>query len=68
MLKRLTAREVFRPCPQVKKQWWGGECWTDGYCASTVGKQGSENTIANYVKAQGESYDQWHENRQLALF
>jgi putative transposase len=68
MLKSLTAREVFRQCPQVKKQLWGGEFWTDGYFASTVGKHGSENTIANYVKAQGESYDKLHENRQLALF
>ncbi len=57
MLKSLTAREIFRQCPQVKKQLWGGEFWTDGYFASTVGKHGSENTIANYVKAQGESYD-----------
>ena len=68
MLKSLTAREVFRQCPQVKNQLWGGEFWTDGYFASTVGKHGSENTIANYVKAQGESYDKLHENRQLALF
>jgi len=68
VLKSLTAREIFRQCPQVKKQLWGGEFWTDGYFASTVGKHGSENTIANYVKAQGESYDKLHENRQLALF
>jgi REP element-mobilizing transposase RayT len=38
MVKSLTAREIFRRCPQVKKQLWGGEFWTDGYFASTVGK------------------------------
>ena len=63
-LKSLTAREIFRQCPQVKKQLWGGEFWTDGYFASTVSKHGNENTIANYVKEQGSAY----ENRQLALF
>jgi REP element-mobilizing transposase RayT len=63
MIKSLAAREIFRQCPQVKKQLWGGECWTDGYFASTVGKHGSENTIANDVKAQGESYNKLHENR-----
>ena len=47
LLKSLTAREIFRQCPQVKKQLWGGEFWTDGYFASTVGKHGSESTIAN---------------------
>ena len=38
MVKSLTAREIFRRCPQVKKQLWGGEFWADGYFASTVGK------------------------------
>ena len=42
MLKSLTAREVFRRCPQVKKKLWGGEFWTDGYFASSVGKHGDE--------------------------
>ena len=68
MMKSLTAREIFRRCPQVKKQLWGGEFWTDGYFASTVSKHGNENTIANYVKEQGSAYDKLHENRQLALF
>ena len=31
MIKSITAREVFRRCPKVKKQLWGGEFWTDGY-------------------------------------
>ncbi|MBM7072834.1 IS200/IS605 family transposase [Shewanella sp. 202IG2-18] len=50
MIKSLTAREVFSRCPSVKKQLWGGELWTDGYFASTVGKHGDEQMIANYVK------------------
>jgi|GEM_PF-4864747 len=32
---------------------WGGEFWSDGFFASTVGKQGDEAKIANYVKNQG---------------
>ena len=68
LLKSLTAREIFRQCPQVKKQLWGGEFWTDGYFASTVGKHGNENTIASYVKAQDNTYDKLHENYQLTLF
>lgn len=68
MVKSLTAREVFRRCPQVKKQLWGGEFWTDGYFATTVGRHGDENTIANYVKKQGQTYEKLHENQQLKLF
>ena len=50
LIKSLTAREIFKRCPHVKKQLWGGEFWTDGYFASTVGKHGDEQTIGNYVK------------------
>jgi putative transposase len=32
-IKSITAREVFRRCPKVKKQLWGGEFWTEGYFA-----------------------------------
>ena len=67
-IKSITAREVFRLCPEVKTQLWGGEFWTDGYYASTVGKHGNEQTIKNYVKQQGYEYHQLHEDRQLKLF
>ncbi|HBR80083.1 TPA: IS200/IS605 family transposase, partial [Candidatus Uhrbacteria bacterium] len=56
IIKSITVREVFGHCPQVKKQLWGGEFWTDGYFASTVGKHGNEDTISNYVKKQGQEY------------
>ena len=68
MVKSLTAREVFKRCPQVKKKLWGGEFWTDGYYASTVGKHGNENTISDYVKKQGKKYQKLYEDRQLSLF
>ena len=38
IIKSVTAREIFKRCPQVKKKLWGGEFWTDGYFASTVRK------------------------------
>ncbi len=67
-IKSITAREIFRLCPHVKKQLWGGEFWSDGYFASTVGKHGDEDTIKNYVRNQGKEYTKLHEDRQLALF
>jgi len=68
LIKSLTAREIFKRCPRVKKQLWGGEFWTDGYFASTVGKHGNENMIANYVKSQGDIYQTLHVDHQLMLF
>jgi REP element-mobilizing transposase RayT len=68
VIKSLTAREVFKRCPQVKRQLWGGEFWSDGYYASTVGKHGDEGMIGKYVKEQGKEYLKLHQNDQLSLF
>ena len=68
IIKSITAREIFRSCPQVKKQLWGGEFWSDGYFASTVGKHGNEDMVSNYVKNQGNTYSKLHENHQISLF
>ena len=68
LLKSLTAREIFKRCPQVKKKLWGGEFWTDGYFASTVGKHGDEHMIGKYVKNQGNEYIKLYEDRQISLF
>ncbi len=70
LLKSLVAREVFKRCPHVKKQLWGGEFWSEGYFVSTVGPQGNENTIANYGRGQGQeelrprAYQQLHRQSQ----
>jgi REP element-mobilizing transposase RayT len=68
IIKSLTAREIFRLIPSVKKQLWGGEFWSDGYFVGTVGKHGNENMISNYVKNQGQEYQKLHEDMQLAMF
>ena len=68
MIKSLTAREIFRRCPHVKQQLWGGEFWTDGYFVSSVGKHGDETMIRNYVKNQGKEYTKLHNDHQLVLF
>ena len=67
-IKSLTARHIFTRCPHVKKQLWGGEFWSDGFFASTVGKHGDEAMIGKYVKEQGKSYEQLHSDHQLTMF
>lgn len=52
-LKSLTARELFQDLPDLKKELWGGEFWTDGYYASTVGTGGNWAVVERYVKNQG---------------
>ena len=69
IVKSLTAKEVFKRAPYVKRQLWGGEFWSDGYYVGTVGKHGSEETIRQYVQKQGtkEEYRRLHA-QQLRLF
>ena len=69
IIKSITGREIFRECPEVKKQLWGGEFWTDGYFISTVGQHGNESVIKKYIQNQGTEveYEQLHKE-QLNLF
>ena len=69
IVKSITARAVFAQAPEVKRQLWGGEFWTDGYYISTVGKNGSKTAVSRYVKNQGveQEYAQIHKG-QLTLW
>ena len=70
IIKSITAREIFRRHPEVKKALWGGELWTDGYFVNTVSKFGDENSISRYVREQGieKEYKVLHKDIQLTLF
>jgi putative transposase len=56
-IKSLTAKRVLK-LPQVKKELWGGEFWTDGYYIATISNRGTKHVIENYVKRQGNKPDQ----------
>jgi REP-associated tyrosine transposase len=62
IIKSITAREIFRRVPQVKKQLWGGEFWSDGYYIASVGQHANEEVIREYVEQQGQPqhYQQLH--------
>ena len=61
-IKSITAREIFRQIPSIKKELWDGEFWTDGYYINTVSKRGNEDVVRQYVKKQGNEgdYEQLH--------
>ncbi len=58
LIKGRIAQMIFKMNPEVKTKLWGGEFWSDGYWIVTVGKNGSEDVIREYVKNQGkDKYD-----------
>ena len=69
MLKSVTAKELFHRDPEVKKLLWGGNFWTSGFYANTVGQYSNEEVIRAYVKNQGKEkeYKKLHQE-QLKLF
>jgi putative transposase len=68
-IKSITAREIFRRVPDVKKQLWGGEFWSDGYYIASVGQHASEETIRDYVSKQGHEshYNRLHAQQPRLL-
>ena len=65
IFKSITAREIFRRRPEIRKELWGGGFWTDGYYVATVGERGDWETVEKYVERQGKPKG---ELRQLDLF
>ena len=65
IFKSITAREVFRRYPKIKRQLWGGEFWTDGYYVGTIGEKANWAAVEEYVQKQGRPKE---DLRQLRLF
>ena len=65
-IKSLTARMIFKINPEVKKQLWRGEFWSEGYWVVTVSQHSSESAIRDYVSKQGnDKYELLHKNEQI---
>ena len=63
IIKSITARQIFKQYPEIKKQLWGGELWSDGGYIGTIGDGKTSDVIKNYVENQGnkeerEAYQQ----------
>ena len=69
IIKSITAREMFRRFPEIRKQLWGGELWEDGYLVRSVGDEVTEEVIREYIKRQGqESHHAPFEQMMLFAF
>ena len=64
LIESIIAREIFERVPEIKKELWGGEYWTDGYYFATVSGRGDKKVIEKYIEGQGRAED----IKQLKLF
>ena len=54
LFKSIIAKRVLAEHPVLKKDLWGGEFWSDGYYAATVGTGGNWAVVEKYVREPGE--------------
>jgi putative transposase len=52
IMKSISAREVFRKFPKLRKQLWAGELWSDGYFVRSVGDKVIADIIRKYIEYQ----------------
>ena len=59
ILKSVSAREMFRQYPRLRRQLWGGKLWSDGYFVRAVGDEVTGDVIRRYIE--------YHEHDQGAI-
>ena len=64
LMKSISAREMFKKYPKIRRQLWAGELWNDGYFVRSVGDNVTADIIRKYIKYQS------HEDNpsQLTMF
>jgi len=58
IVKSITAKKLFEKFPDIKKDLWGGQFWSDGGFVGTAGEGINGEIIRNYIKNQGRKVGQ----------
>ena len=51
-LKSISARELFKKFPKVKKMMWSGKIWNEGYFVRSIGDKVTADVIKKYIRYQ----------------
>ena len=64
ILKSISAREVFKKFPKMRKAMWSGRIWGDGYFVRSVGDKVTADVIRKYIRYQKQE----ETSSQLTMF
>ena len=53
IIKSISAKEMFKQYPELRKVLWGGSYWSDGGYIGTVGEGTTEEIVKKYIQNQG---------------
>jgi len=67
IVKSISAKEMFKAFPELRKQLWAHEFWSDGGYIGTVGDQANAEIVRKYIQEQGE-HEEKTLSKQLKLF
>jgi putative transposase len=67
VIKSITAKEMFKKFPEIKKElrWW--EFWSDWWYVWTVWEWTNEDIVKRYIRNQGDEIEK-EQYKQLSLF
>ena len=51
-IKSISARELFKRFPKVKKMMWSGKIWNEGYFVRSIGDKVTADVIKKYIQYQ----------------
>lgn len=54
ILKSVSTRALFKYYPELKREYWGGELWIQGYFVRSVGTNLTKEAIDKYILEQSE--------------
>ena len=52
ILKSISARELFKKYPKMKKMMWSGRIWNEGYFVRSIGDKVTAEVIKKYIRYQ----------------
>ena len=58
LMKSVTAVQLFKKHPDLRKELWGGEFWSDGGFVGTIGEGVNGEIIRKYIEGQGRKSGQ----------
>ena len=65
IIKSITGRMMFKQFPELKKQLWGGELWSDGGFVGTIGQTQGLEGMKKYIKTQGNKWKNYSLKKYL---
>ncbi len=51
-IKSISARELFKRFPKVKRMMWSGKIWNEGYFVRSIGDKVTADVIKKYIQYQ----------------